>query len=276
MGHDVERVEVVPFDAADSAIGDIGAEVEKTPPLCVETSVAVGAVPAVMVEAQVGEMRERDELCGGIQAATQERDTVTEQARVVLEDLQGMDFFSVFSFGRNRRTTMPTSTSSFFLFAGSHDQVATLREELTRAESLKEEAQATTASLSVDVTNGRAAIANLNANVGTLRDELAGRLAAHLVLDDFRTTPSTDTNQLVGQLIIVVDGAREVVKESLRLGVQRSFAIVRSHYANIDLRELSQGFPSGYTDAKLDAIEEEVAPFIRALSDQMEGEIAED
>jgi hypothetical protein len=57
MGHDVERVEVVPFDAADSAIGDIGAEVEKMPPLCVETSVAVGAVPAVMVEAQVGEMR---------------------------------------------------------------------------------------------------------------------------------------------------------------------------------------------------------------------------
>jgi len=70
---------------------------------------------------------------------------------------------------------MPTSTSSFFLFAGSQDQVATLREELTRAESLKEEAQATTASLSVDVTNGRAAIANLNATVGTLRDELAGR-----------------------------------------------------------------------------------------------------
>ena len=57
MGHDVERVEVVPLDAADSAIGDIGAEGEKMPPLCIETSVAVGAAPAVMVEARVGAMR---------------------------------------------------------------------------------------------------------------------------------------------------------------------------------------------------------------------------
>ena len=47
----------MPLDAADSAIGDIGAEGEKMPPLCIETSVAVGAAPAVMVEARVGATR---------------------------------------------------------------------------------------------------------------------------------------------------------------------------------------------------------------------------
>jgi hypothetical protein len=42
--------------------------------------------------------------------------------------------------------------------------------------------------------------------------------------------------------------------------VQRSFAITRSHYENIDLQVLSQGFAPVYDDAELDLIEEELAP----------------
>ena len=47
----------------------------------------------------------------------------------------------------------------------------------------------------------------------------------------------------------------------LRFGVHRSFAIARSHYENIDLATMSQGFAPIYTDTELDVIEEEVAPW---------------
>ena len=37
--------------------------------------------------------------------------------------------------------------------------------------------------------------------------------------------------------------------------------IARSHYENIDLATMSQGFAPIYIDAELDVIEEEVAPW---------------
>jgi hypothetical protein len=59
----------------------------------------------------------------------------------------------------------------------------------------------------------------------------------------------------------------------LHLGVQRSFAIALSHYENIDLQAMSQGFAPGYDDAELDQIEEEVAPFTQVLAASMEDEV---
>ena len=50
------------------------------------------------------------------------------------------------------------------------------------------------------------------------------------------------------------------MRDALRFGVHRSFAIARSHYENIDLAMMSQGFMPGYFDAELEDIEKEVAP----------------
>ena len=51
-----------------------------------------------------------------------------------------------------------------------------------------------------------------------------------------------------------------MARGALRFGVHLSFMIARSHYDNIDLATMSQGFVSIYTDAELDDIEKEVAP----------------
>ena len=64
-----------------------------------------------------------------------------------------------------------------------------------------------------------------------------------------------------------------MVRGMPRFGVHRSFAIIRSHYENIDLETMSQGFAPIYTDAKLDIIEEEVAPLAHDLSARIEDEI---
>ncbi|XP_039776483.1 uncharacterized protein LOC120644017 [Panicum virgatum] len=107
------------------------------------------------------------------------------------------------------------------------------------------------------------------------------RIAAGLTVTGLGMEPASDPQQLGAQLIAAVDGVREEARaacgevdaarqDRLYLGVQRVFAVARSHYLDIDLEELSKGYPVDYTDAELDAIEEEVAPFAQVLSDKMQ------
>ena len=58
----------------------------------------------------------------------------------------------------------------------------------------------------------------------------------------------------------IMDRACDKARGVLRFGVHRSFMIARSHYKNIDLAMMSQGFAPVYTDAERDDIEKEVAP----------------
>ena len=64
-----------------------------------------------------------------------------------------------------------------------------------------------------------------------------------------------------------------MARGALRFGVHRSFAIAHSHYENIDLAMMSQGFAPVYTDVELDDIEKEVAPLAHHLSAKIEVEI---
>ena len=59
----------------------------------------------------------------------------------------------------------------------------------------------------------------------------------------------------------------------LRFDFHRSFAIARSHYENIDLAMMSQGFALGYSEAKLEDIEETVALLAQDLSINIEDEV---
>lgn len=57
-----------------------------------------------------------------------------------------------------------------------------------------------------------------------------------------------------------MDRAREIGRHVLHYGVHPRFAIAHSHYENIDLEIMSQGFAPGHTDAHLDEIKKVVAP----------------
>jgi hypothetical protein len=54
-----------------------------------------------------------------------------------------------------------------------------------------------------------------------------------------------------------------MTRHALHFCVQRSFAIIRSHYENINLSTISQGFAPSYTQDELEEIEEMVAPLRR-------------
>ena len=49
------------------------------------------------------------------------------------------------------------------------------------------------------------------------------------------------------------------MRDALCFSIHRSFAIAHSHYENIDLETISQGFAPVYSDAELEDIEKEVA-----------------
>jgi hypothetical protein len=57
---------------------------------------------------------------------------------------------------------------------------------------------------------------------------------------------------LAVQVVNILDRACGMAKRALHLGVQRSFAITRSHYENIDLQAMSQGFTPGCADIERD------------------------
>ena len=70
-----------------------------------------------------------------------------------------------------------------------------------------------------------------------------------------------------------MDWEHAIARGMLCFGVNQSFMITHSHYENIDLATMSQGFAPVYTDAELDDIEKEVAPLAQDLSAKIEDEI---
>ena len=78
---------------------------------------------------------------------------------------------------------------------------------------------------------------------------------------------------LVVHVARIMDWAHDMARSMLCFGVHRSFTIAHSHYENIDLATMSQGFAPVFIDAELDDIEKEVAPLSYDLSAKIEDEI---
>lgn len=63
----------------------------------------------------------------------------------------------------------------------------------------------------------------------------------------------------------------EPERDALRPGINQTFTIGRSHYANnINLEVLSQGYPDVYEEDELEEFEVEVAPLSQNLADRIE------
>ena len=71
----------------------------------------------------------------------------------------------------------------------------------------------------------------------------------------------------------IMDRACDMARSALHFGIHLSFVIAHSHYENIDLAMMSQGFTFVYTDAELDNIEKDVTPLAHDLSAKIEDEI---
>jgi hypothetical protein len=97
--------------------------------------------------------------------------------------------------------------------------------------------------------------------------------AVGLLLSKLWMTSEQGTSSLVIRVLDIMDRVFGMVRHVLHLSVQQSFAIARSHYENIDLEMMSQGFAPGYDDTELDRIKEEVVPLAHDLAASMEDEV---
>ena len=98
-------------------------------------------------------------------------------------------------------------------------------------------------------------------------------VAVQLVYDELELAPEQETSSLMVRATRIMDRARDMARSALRFGVHRSFVIARSHYENINLAMMCQGFAPVYTNTKLYDIEKEVAPLAHDLSAKIEDEI---
>ena len=88
-----------------------------------------------------------------------------------------------------------------------------------------------------------------------------------------KLAPEQETSSLAVRTTWITDRAHDMARGALRFGVHRSFAIAHSHYENINLATISQGFTPIYTDTELDDINKEVAPLVHDLSVKIEDKI---
>ena len=72
-------------------------------------------------------------------------------------------------------------------------------------------------------------------------------VAVQLVCDELEVAPEQEMSSLVVRAIQIMDWACEIMRDALCFGAHRSFAITRSHYENIDLAMMSQGFAPSYS-----------------------------
>ena len=68
------------------------------------------------------------------------------------------------------------------------------------------------------------------------------RVAVQLVYDELELTLEQETSSLAVRAARIMDRARDMARGSLCFGIHRSFMITHSHYENIDLVMMSQGF----------------------------------
>jgi hypothetical protein len=81
------------------------------------------------------------------------------------------------------------------------------------------------------------------------------RAAVGLVYDDPSLVSEQEGSSLAVRATRIVDWAHEIARLALGFGAHHSFVIARSHYENIDLAAMSQGYAPRYTDTQLDKIE---------------------
>jgi hypothetical protein len=94
-----------------------------------------------------------------------------------------------------------------------------------------------------------------------------------VVCDDLELAPMQVMSSLTVRATRITDRACEIAMDVLCLSVRQLFTIARSHYENIDLATMSQGFAPSYFDAELEQIKHEVVPLAQDLAADIKDEV---
>ena len=91
-----------------------------------------------------------------------------------------------------------------------------------------------------------------------------------VVCVDLEVVRSKGTSLLAARAVKIMARVRQLERNALRIGVNQSFAIARSHYGDsIDLEAMSHSYAPGYEVHELE-METVVAPLSQDLADKIE------
>jgi hypothetical protein len=118
-----------------------------------------------------------------------------------------------------------------------------------------------------DVRLGQVKSRDLKKKLTGVKDTLQKKCDAHntlciavrVVYGDLELALAQETSSLIVHVTRITERAHEIVRHALCFSVQQTFVTTRSHYENIDLAAMSQGFAPNYNDDELERIEETAA-----------------
>lgn len=150
-------------------------------------------------------------------------------------------------------------------------QIGFLRSELKVERRQKLGAEGISAGLTTDLAQARAMVEVLQQKVVDYENQC---LTASFVCDDLGVPQPEGTSMLSARITLISACVCELERSALRAGVNRCFAIARSHYEeNITLDVLSLGCAPGWGEDELADLEKDVEPLSRALADKIEDAI---
>ena len=91
-----------------------------------------------------------------------------------------------------------------------------------------------------------------------------------MVLNALKVTEPVETSPLVAHATGIMSRVGQLEESAFHTGITQAFTVAHAHYEKeINLKVMSEGFPSTYEDEELEEMEEMVAPLAKNLADNL-------
>ena len=91
-----------------------------------------------------------------------------------------------------------------------------------------------------------------------------------MVLNALNVTEPVETSPLVARAAGIMTRVGQLEESAFHVGITHAFTVAHAHYKKeINLKVMSEGFPSTYEDEELEEMEKMVAPLAKNLADNL-------
>ena len=91
-----------------------------------------------------------------------------------------------------------------------------------------------------------------------------------MVLDALKVVEPVETSPLAARAAGITARVGQLEESAFHAGITQAFTVAHAHYEKeINLKVMSEGFPSTYEDGELEEMEKMVAPLAKNLADSL-------
>ena len=91
-----------------------------------------------------------------------------------------------------------------------------------------------------------------------------------MVLNALNVMEPVETSPLAARVVGITAQVGQLEESAFHAGITQAFTVAHAHYGKeINLKVMSEGFPSTYEDEELEEMEKMVAPLAKNLADSL-------